>query len=791
MGKSRGPLEGIRVVDLADEKGELCGRLLSDLGADVLRVEPTGGARSRRLPPFAPDGRTSLYFAVRNAGKRGTHVDWSDPDSRARLEQWLSSADVLVESEAPGALEALDLAPEAVASRHPHLIHTSITDFGHTGPYRDFVGTDMVGFAMGGLMHRAGRIEKPPLCAPGSLAYDAVGITAACATLLAWWKGRRTGRGQHIDVSVMESVANLSDWAIPNYSANPGTPARAGSGIYTLYRCADGWVRMIILVTHHWHALLEWAGHPEELQDPALDQFIQRLMRMDEIVPVFERFFRDQKKIDVAAAAQERGIPATPLLTPGEVLSNPHVAARRTFATLPVGGGLSAEVPSGFLEVDGERAGPRSGPPEPDSDDGADFSGARDLQWVEKVPEASDEYPLRGLRVLDFGTGAVGVEVGRLLAEYGADVVKFETRTAPDFIRAIMGGFMNPNFASSSRSKRSFGVNVKKEEGRDLVLRLAADADVLIENSGTGVMSRLGLGPDDLARVNPRIVTFSSQMPGTRGPWKDWIGYGPNTHPLSGLQYLWNYPEDADSPAGSTNVHPDHLVGRLGATAILAGLIGRLRTGRGRHFEAAQFEVVVNMLGDRLAAESLAPGSVGPLGNRSQRGVPWGCYRCEGEDEWCVINVRSDEEWVSLCDALGRSDWVRDGQLATVDGRRAREDEIDAGVEEWTRTRSNRDVMERLQAAGLPCGAVAHGRFHHEDPHLAARRFLQPVEQPGLGALVFEGPAFRGSDLPDPIVRGAPALGEHTRAIAEEDLGLAADEIDSLVERGVLEDPPE
>ncbi len=357
------PLDGIRVLDLADEKGELCGRLLADLGADVVRVEPPAGARSRRLPPFAPDGRTSLYFAFRNANKRGISLDVATPTGAALLERLAVHFDVLVESFAPGFLARSSAGPEKLLADNPALVVTSITDFGQTGPYRDYAGTDLVGFALGGLLHRAGAASKPPVVAPGALAYDSAGVTAAFATLVAYWKRLRTGRGQHIDVSVMESTANLSDWALPNHSQSGQIGKRDGAGIYVLYPCADGFVRMIILVAHHWKALLDWMGKPPELLDPAFEQFLVRLVRRPEIDPHLARFFSDKKKIDIAREAQSRGIPVTPLLEPGEVIENEHTGARGTFRTFEIAPGLEAQVASGFLELDGERMGPRERAP--------------------------------------------------------------------------------------------------------------------------------------------------------------------------------------------------------------------------------------------------------------------------------------------------------------------------------------------------------------------------------------------------------------------------------------------
>jgi crotonobetainyl-CoA:carnitine CoA-transferase CaiB-like acyl-CoA transferase len=286
------------------------------------------------------------------------------------------------------------------------------------------------------------------------------------------------------------------------------------------------------------------------------------------------------------------------------------------------------------------------------------------------------------------------------------------------------------------------------------------------------------------------MVSFSSQSVGSYGPWKDWIGYGPNTHPVSGLQHLWNYPEDEMEPAGSTAVHPDHLVGRIGVLAILAGLIQRAHTGRGAHFDAAQFETPIGLLGDLFAKESLSPGSVRPQGNASSRGAPWGCYPCVGDDEWCVVCVRSDEEWARFKEILGNPALAAESRYDTAAGRLADREALDEHVAAWTREREPREVMETLQAAGVPAGIVAHPGHHLGDPQFGHRGYLKLVIQPDYEAVTLEGPPFRGDDLPEVIVEPAPMLGEHTREIASRVLGLAESEIEKLVETGVLEDPP-
>jgi len=823
------PLDGLRVIDLSGEMGALCGRVLADLGADVILVEPPGGSVARAAPPLAPDG-TSLSFAFRNAGKRGITLDICTPDGRADLHRLLDTADVWIESHAPGVLAQRGLDPAAVLAAHPSLVLTSITDFGQSGPHCGYLGTDLIGYAMGGMLYRAGAPQRPPVVAPGQQAYDTAAVTAACATMAALLQRRQTGNGQWLDISVQEATSNLADWSVPLYSVMGFYGHREGAGMYPVYRCADGWVRLIVLTAKHWRALRAWMGEPPELQDPIYDEFLQRLLNRQTIEPVIQGFFAPWKKEDAARDAQAHGIPATPVLQPAEVIDNAHTRARGTFVDVALPSGQCVRMPSGFYEWNGARLGPRRPAPrvgEHDAAVAAELAGApvtahsasktgslmlRQAQHERELPhlarnsahpelvEGRAEFhvqgaaerpaaPFAGLRVIDFGIGVAGVEVGRLLAEHGAHVIKVESSRAADFIRQVIPGPMNPPFASSNRSKLSFGVNLKSPVGVELARRLVRTADVVIENSATGVMERLGLGYADLQRVNPRVIMFSTQMLGSAGPWKTWSGYGPNAHAVSGLQYLWNYPEDRDKPEGSTNIHPDHLVGRLGALAVGAALWRRERDGVGAHIQVAQFEALIQLLGDLFMQESLVPGSVQPRGNRSDRGAPWGVYPCAGEDEWCAVTVRSDAEWRALCAAMGSPAWACAAAYDTVDGRRDGEDAIDAALGAWTREQAPFELMHALQAHGVPAAVVEHPVHQVSDPHLQARAFFYRLDQVGLGPVTVEGTPFRGSRLPAARIESAPLLGQHTRAVCRTELGMSDAEIDALFADGVLEEP--
>jgi crotonobetainyl-CoA:carnitine CoA-transferase CaiB-like acyl-CoA transferase len=767
------PLEGLRVLDLADEKGELAGRLLADLGADVLRVEPPTGARSRSLPPF--HGGTSLYFAHRNSNKRGVALDLTQQGDRDRLVDLAGRADVLVEAFAPGALAERGLAPVDLVARHPHLIALSISDFGQTGPYRDWVATDATLEAIGGMQFKAGLPGKPPLLPPGALAYDVAGVMGAFAVLAALLQRRRTGHGQNIDLSVLESVAQQCDWSFSNGTytqakCQDAVEMRTGSGpMYRLYACKTGYVRLVILSPRQWHAMREWLGDPVMIGD----------------------LFATMPHEQVAAEAQRRGLACTPVLRPEELLANEHFRSRGTFTDAEYAPGESGPTVSGFFELDADRQGYRHRAPTLGEHDDEVAAGI----WPEprpapRGPAPAPSAPLAGLRVLDFGIGGVGVEAARLFADYGADVIKVESRAYPDFMRVVMSTEMSASFASSSRTKRGFGVNLKEERGLALIRELARSSDVVIENNSTGTMDSIGLGYEALAERNPGIVMASSQLLGSRGAWCDWIGYGPSTQPIGGLVHLWSY-ADQEEPAGSTSIFPDHLAGRLTALAALAALYRRDRTDVGGHVEVAQAEVVANMIGDLLLKSGLEPGSVGPQGNRNERGAPWGSYPCAGHEQWVAITCRGDEDWKKLRLALGQPEWAMRPELDTLEGRRAAHDEIDAHLAEWTSGQSKLSVTGGLQMFGVPAAPMLTGSEQAADPHFQARGYPRWLDQQDLGWIGLEGPSFRASGMSDVVTRQAPRLGEHTRGICRELLDVPEDEIEALVAAGVLEVPRE
>ena len=782
------PLEGLRVLDLSDEKGELCGRLLGDLGADVLKIEPSAGAVSRTLGPFTQDG-TSLYFAYRNLNKRSSVIDFQTKEGLDDLLTLIKQSDILIETFLPGTLAELGLPPELLMSENPSLIIVSLTDFGQTGPDSYFESTDDVVFARSGWLSVSGVIDKPPLLAPGSISYDTLGIVGAYATLLGILHRDRNGVGQHIDVSAVEALSQMNTWGIPNASASevsggPATLIRSGdSPLYPHIPCADGFVRQVILAPRQWKALWEWMGSPESFADEYWESTINRYLNLDVINPLFWEHWKNKPMIEGCIEAQRRGVIATPMLKPSDILVNTHYKSRGTFQNLEIAKDITAPVMSGFAEVDGKRVGYRFPAPSVDQDT-PEFS--RPSFPVPTKPLTPSDLPLEGLKVVDFGHGGVGVECGRMLAEYGADVIKVESWEYPDFIRIVLGGTMTASFASSNRTKRAFGANLKNEKAREVVLELIKNSHVVIENNSTGTMDALGLGYETINQINPKVVMISSQLMGSKGDFANWNGYGPTIQTVSGLSWLWAF-KDGEPPPGTTAIHPDHLAGRLSAVFALAAIVNTNRGYLGNHIEVAQVEVLLGTLGDLFCKEAIEPDSITPQGNDSDRGAPWGPFPCKDEDTWCVICVRNDDEWGKLS-SLMKIDASGTEKYSNGDYRVEHRETIASIVTEWTTSLSSLEVEKLCQSVGVPAGRVLNAAEQLSDEHLLFRDFLPKVEQlGGVGEIILDGACIRGSIMASPIITRAPLIGEHTEEICIEDLSMGREEFKSLLESGALE----
>lgn len=794
------PLAGVRVLDLTDGAGQMCGRLLADLGADVLLVEPPGGMTSRRAEPMA--GGISLRFAVHNANKLSEIIDWRGPAGRDRVLSLAGSADILISDQRPGTLAAAGLGPDDLHRVNPLLVVTSISDFGQTGPYRDWVGTDWVQMALNSVLSRSGLPGQAPLMPPGELAGETACTQAAWATLIALWAARRTHHGEHVDVSILEASLQTMDAPYgPAGSATFGVqPAGPPAGrpdarhMFPIFPCTDGYVRICVLAKRQWQAMFRWLGEPAEFADPKYDLTRNRFAAAASLHELIGKLFRDQTRAELVSAGQQLGVPIASVQNPAEVLASPHFRERGSWREIVLPDGTAGLVPSGFLEIDGQRAGIRSPAPAPGSATGfpdspvLPDSAAWEKPAGQPQTEPAGSGALAGLRVLDLGVIVVGADTGRMFADEGADVIKIESRAFPDGSRQALGdGPVSPSFVWGHRNKRSLGLDLRSEAGKQIFLTLVARSDLVLSNFRPGTLESLGLGYAELREVNPAIVMVDSSAMGSTGPESRSMGYGPLVRATTGLTALWGYPGQSDGFSDATTIYPDHTSARIGAIGALAKLIARTAGQPGGTVSVAQAEVMLNQFGAEFAGESLQPGSMTSHGSTGQLDAPYGVYPCAGEDQWCVITVRGDSDWDRLCAVIGAPDLAAAPVLGTAAGRMASRAEIDERLSAWTGQHDARVVMQLMQDAGVPAGAMLRDSELREDPQLRSRRFFTVMLQPELGEL----PTVTGAALfrhcAGPHLRPAPAQGEHTEEIARGLLGLPESQVRQLTGDGVFQ----
>jgi crotonobetainyl-CoA:carnitine CoA-transferase CaiB-like acyl-CoA transferase len=401
------------------------------------------------------------------------------------------------------------------------------------------------------------------------------------------------------------------------------------------------------------------------------------------------------------------------------------------------------------------------------------------------------ELPLAGIRVVELTTGAAGPTVAKSLAEYGAEVLRIESRTRPDTHR---GGInqkrwnKSPDFVKLDRGKKSVTINIHTERGRDLVLDLMRESDVVVENFSLGVLARRGLGYEQVRQIKPDIIFISLKGLGSTGPHAHHVTWGPNLLCLFGMTFLWNHPNANVRTQEARVQHPDFMAGVAGAAAVVAALLYRARTGKGQFIDEAQIEIGANLFGPYYL-DYLVNGRVAsPVGNRRPGAAPYGAYPCaDGPERWCAISVKSQQEWQRFCAAIGDPDWCRDPRFATPLAREHNAEALDQLVGEWTRQRTGVEVMAVLQAAGVAAAPIQDVDDLFVDPQLKARGLLVELEEPEAGPVVTEFPPVRLSETPARVDKPAPLMGEHTDQVLRDVLHLTEQEIESLHASGVLD----
>lgn len=739
------PLSGVRVLDLSTGPMTAVGRLLADFGAHVSPVA-LQGVNSQDEP-------VPLDTAINRHGLETVIVD--DRDAWTHM---LAGADILIENTAPGSVAEAALAVRAIRAANPALVILSVSDFGRDTRFRTWRATTPVLHALTSELSRSGIPGREPLVPPGRhLPYQVAAAQAAVFTVSVLLDRLRTGEGDLIDFAVLEGAMQALD---PPY----GTAGTASAGValsaqkrdwaaeqlrYPIIACRDGHVRICLLAKRQWQGMFEWLGRPAEFADPKYYSLRERLTSV-ELLGAIGRFCADKTRAELEEQGQRHRVPTAAVLSLAEALRSEHVTGRGLFRDVELGPGLRAPVPVGIVEIDGHRASALNSPALP-------VARPEQAAILAGRTRRDEGLPLEGLRVLDLGVIVVGSDTGRLFSDLGADVVKIENSAFPDGLRGNLASISH-TYAAGHRNKRSISIDLRIAEGQALAHRLVESADVVLTNFKPGVAASLGMDHDTLHRINPGIVVVDSSAFGPTGPWANRLGYGPLVRAAAGFTAQWAYPGERDHFCDAVTVYPDHVAARIGTLAALALLLRRERTGTGGAASVAQSEVMISHLAAEIAGEALGLPEPRPE-------YPWGLFRAKGDDAWIAVTVRDDADNRALHSVIGEQP-----------------------LAEWTAVHLPAEAMDLLQTAGVPAGAVLHAAdVPGWEYYIDRRAFREELHPHGREPYILENAQIHSGRIADPPLGQAPLLGEQTRELAAELLGLSQDDIDDLMARGVLE----
>jgi len=390
--------------------------------------------------------------------------------------------------------------------------------------------------------------------------------------------------------------------------------------------------------------------------------------------------------------------------------------------------------------------------------------------------------PLNGLRILDFTWMLAGPYATRILADFGAEVIKVQSKKTAKGAESNLTGYFN----NWNRNKRSITLDMSYPEAREMVLKLTRISDVVIENFSPRVMLNWGLNYERLKEVRPALIMVSMSAMGQTGPWKAYVAFGPTLNALSGLTYLTSFSKD--SPMGLGYAYADFISGLYAAFAVMAALECREKTGQGQYIDLSEYEAICTLMGPVLLDTSVHEKEVLPHGNQSDYipAAPYGCYKCSGMDRWCVIAVSNEEGWQSLCKVLGDPDWTKEEKFSTLLKRKENAEELDELLTQWTFQHTPEQVVNLLQEGGVPAGVVQNAEDLVKDPQLMARNFFIHLEHPILGSTTSDRSPIRFEEDLTVGWKAGPLLGEDNRYVFLKLLGLTEGEFSSLIEKGII-----
>ncbi|OBH16903.1 CaiB/BaiF CoA transferase family protein [Mycolicibacter sinensis] len=791
------PLDGFTVVDVSTGiAGAYCTKLLSDGGAEVIKVEPPQGDPLRYWSASgAATGADGALFSFLAGGKHSVVTDPADSDDDF-VGALLAGADAVVWSR--GSAVAERFAPERMRRDHPHLIVTAITPFGLDGPWRDRAATEFTLQAWSGGIFGIGRgsPDLPPAFVGGQVGEYLAGAYASAMTLASWYARRNGAVGDLLDLSMLETqILGLTYYPV-SYFEMLGRPWRDARKVTVpgIASAKDGLVDVGCGTAQQWFDLCAMTGHPEWIDE---DSPLSITQQANEKAEAIYAWVKEQTVEEIRDLATAFRIPNAPVANGANVTELDHFQYRSSFVTNPRDGFTQPGHPY--------RLTPASlRPPQPAPRLGEHTEAYQMSVMPARPAPAQDRpevLPFSGLRVLDLTTFWAGPSCTHPLGMLGADVIHVESTRRPDGTRLIAGipvsepqwWERSPIFSALNTNKRGLTVDLQHEAGREVLRKLIATADVIVENFTPRVLEQIGLDFDTVRAVQPTAIMLRMPGFGLDGPWRDNPAFAYVIEAASGVSWLTGFPERNPYEPYSIG---DPNAGVHALNALLLALEHRNRTGQGVLVEAAMVDAALNIAAEQVIEYSAYGALLQRDGNRGPTAAPQNLYRTADIDEfgrldcWVAIAIATDGQWEALRDALGRPGWAMQPELASVAGRRAQHDLIDVHLGAWCAERGGDEIVELLWPLGVPVAKAVQPHRQAELPQLCYRGFFEVVTHP-------VNPAVRHSTLPVRSTHGpnrfhrrpAPLLGEHNHELLCE-LGLSDAEIAALEAHGVIGSAP-
>jgi len=811
-----------RVLDLTGDTDQLAGQFLAGLGAEVILIEPPGGAKSRRRGPHVgdePGPERAIPYLAYNRGKKGVVLDLDTEDGQRSFRALAASADVLIESDKPGMMNGRGLGPDDLAELNPGLVYVSISAFGQDGPKAGYESSDLTLFAAGVTMSLTGDEDRAPLRISIPQARLHAATTAASGALVALTERAQSGRGQHVDISIQQVLPVATLGAVLAHAVHGAAPGRSGGGVRQgpidlrfVWPAKDGFISM----THVFGPaigpvtarLMAWV-HEEGFCDEAtrdkdwvdygmmLSDGREPIEEFDRVKACIAAFTSTKTKAELLEGAMERRLLIAPTTTCADVAGSEQLAHRQFWEDVDYPHlGVTLRHPGAIAGFSATPMTPLGRAPtlgEHTDEILAALPGAATA--VTSPPpggEAEPSAPLEGLKVLDLMWAVAGPGFTRTLADFGATVVRVESVNKIDAARAF-GPFINNDpgadgsalFQNVNAGKLGMALDLTKPGAIDVVKDLIRWADVLTEAFSPRAMAAWGLTYEEIKELNPNIIMLSSCLMGQSGPLAMFAGYGNLAGAIMGFYSVTGWNDRA--PTGPYGAYTDYIAPAISVTALLAALDHRRRTGEGQYIDFSQGEGALSFLATPLVDFSANGRDAQRQGNSDLEMAPHGVYRAAGVDEWVAVACETDEQWAALAAEMGDPTWTGDTTLGERANRLARREELDAAVEAWTTDQDPNALEVRLQASGVPAHRVLTPVTAFGDEQLEHRGHWLKVEHSLHGETTVEINRTKLSRTPARTKRGAPTIGEHTFEILTDILGYDGDQIAELAAAEMLE----